>query len=179
MRLLILLSLLSSLLGCSELIPRGSEFHHTGKPAIDPNKAIVYIYRVGQGAEFKIGAINISVNDKKIFSVLDEGFTWISLEPGPRTFKAEWSWDEKPLFEEGHFDPKLLDLNVAAGKIYYINYRIKKDNKPITYIESTSLLGKAFSKSHVMSVDFVSEDEPTALRSLTFCNYQTNYINSP
>jgi hypothetical protein len=160
--------------GCALPRFKGDNFRDIEKAPVSSEKATVYVYRVGQGNPVRLGAVMIFVDDMNIFHVRDKGFTWFLIAPGPHRFKAEWPWDEKPLFEEGHFEPRFLSLNLEAGKTYHINYKILQDTKPITFSESMSLLGKAMSKSHVISVGLVVEAEAEALKNLEVCGYQAN-----
>jgi len=153
----------------------GPRFDAAEKPTIKPDKAIIYVYRFGQGGETKGGSVNLSVDSRYLFGVKDTGFTWFYIDPGTRQIRAEWSWHEKPLFEEGNFDPKVLSMPFEAGKTYYINYKIERDVYPTSYNEQFfGLAGKALSKSHIIAVQLISEDEATGLRSLRWCKYQTN-----
>ena len=174
MRLLLYPLILCLLAGCTLPRFKGDNFSDVEKPLASLKNATVYVYRVGQGNQVRYGAVMIFVDAVNIFHVRDKGFTWFLIAPGTHLFKAEWPWDEKPLFEEGHFDPRFLSVNLEAGKTYYINYKILQDTKPVTYSESMSLLGKAMSKSHIISVGLVVEAEAEALRNLDVCGYQAN-----
>src|SRR5262245_43741874 len=121
------------LTACSTIKVTGPRFQDLEKPPSRPDEAIVYVYRVGQWTDIRLGSVQISIYEKFIFGVKDQGFTSFYVKPGKHQFKAEWPFMEKPLFEEGHFEPKVLSIDIEAGKVYYINYMIQEDGRPTTY----------------------------------------------
>jgi len=160
--------------GCHSLTTKGVPFQEAEKPTLNSNLSTVYVYRVGEGNAMEIGGVKIDIDDSSIFNVVDHGFTWFYIEPGLHEIKASWSWLEKPMFEEGHFDEKRLSIKFQAGKTYYINYKIVQDRKPDTYMETTSLAGKALSDTHIQSVKLVNEKEDIAIHKLRASKYQSN-----
>ncbi len=168
-----LLAIAVIMTACSTAGINGPRFDETPKRPLRQDAALIYVYRVGY-TYIKLGSVQISVNDKLIFGVKDRGFTAFYLRPGKHQFKAEWPLMEKPLFEEGHFDPKTLTVDAEAGKTYYINYLIQESDQPITYMEQSSLLGKALSKSRILFAGLVQENEATGLSNLSICKQQDN-----
>lgn len=177
MRRFFWLVILIILAGCALPRFKGDDFRDVARAPVSPEKATVYVYRVGQGTPVRHGAVMIYVDGQKVFHVRNKGFTWFQIAPGAHQFKAEWPWNEKPLFEEGHFDERFLTVNLAAGKTHFINYKIQHDTKPIGFAESMSLLGKAMTKSHVLSVKLVVEEEAEAFNNLESCGFQPNDLN--
>ena len=169
----LVLSLILISTGCSV----GPSFNETAAPATRQDTALVYVYRVGKGLDLSHGSINITVDGNDVVSIDNEGFTSFYLKPGPHLFVAKWSIMSKPRFEGDHFDPKRLSISLEAGKKYYINYFIHRDSEPNTILETNSLVGKAFSKTHIISAGLILENERTGLANLSICSYQNNDID--
>lgn len=164
--------------GCSVVPVSGSEFGSIVKPIVNPEKATVFLYRRGRGPVVAFGAVDITMDGKPIFGLKDTGFTWLYIEPGLHSFKAEWPYIEKPRFEEAQFDPKLLMITLQAGKTYYVNYRIEQEyEQPIPYLEPQSLIGMALLFAHTKSVALINEKEKDALQDLKWCKYQSNTVS--
>lgn len=159
---------------CSTIGVNGPRFQETAQSGMRTDAALVYVYRVGQWTDIRVGSVQISVGGKFVLGLKDQGFTSFYVGPGKHQFRAEWSFMEKPLFEGGHFEPKTLAVDVEAGKTYYINYLIQEDGRPTTYMEQSSLLGKSLSKSHVLFAGLVEENETVGLKNLPLCKQQTN-----
>ncbi len=157
--------------GCSPMSAKGPSYRDVQVPETKSDKALVFLYRVGAYTRIRHGSVKISVDGKKLMSLSDQVFTTTYLDPGPHEFVGEWSFLEKPLFEEGNFEPKLLSVSMEAGKTYYINYRIAEDDKSTTLMETQGLLGKALSKSHVIFVGLVLEDESVSQSNLRVCRF--------
>jgi hypothetical protein len=162
--------------GCSLIGVYGPEFQDADRPFPRSDEALVYVYRVGRGPDVKIGSVNISVDGEHVFGVKNRGYSFFYLRPGTHLFKAEWPSLEKPLFEEGHFDPKALHVAMEGGRTYFINYLVHKDTNPVTFTEASSLIGKAFSKSHVISADLCLENETVGFSNLQGCKLQSNNL---
>jgi hypothetical protein len=162
--------------GCSLIGLYGPEFQQADRPIPRGDSALVYVYRVGRGPDVKIGSVNITVDGEYVFGVKNHGYSFFYLQPGSHLFKAEWPFMEKPLFEEGHFDPKTLQLATEAGKTYFVNYLIDQDTKPKTWDETSSLIGKALSKSHIISAGIQLENEAVGFANLQKCKYQSNNL---
>lgn len=171
-QLLVFLILFS---GCALLAPKGDYFSEATSPQIKDGVALIYFYRVGNQYASKHGMVNIYANDVRIFKVVNKGYTWFYLEPGEYTFKAKWSWDEKPLFESGLYDTKKLTLSIKPGEVYYLNYRVNEVGK--SSYDEFGLFGKmAEPRSKEASVEIVQEDELTGINNLHSCRYQENSI---
>ncbi len=152
------------------------------QPKAATDKALVYVYRVTDGRW--VGRVDVSVDGKKIAGIGDWEFSWCYLVPGDHTFRAEWGLMDKPMFEEGHFDPKTLNFKIEANKIYYVCYAIRENGSPPTMLEKGSgvlgnlgLVAKAASKSHVTSVELLPEDEVRALPMLTRCDLRESEMS--
>ena len=141
------------------------------KPTPTVEKAAVYLFRVSDSRP-RPGRVIISVDGKELVGLKDREFSWCYLPPGDHTFRAEWSLMDKPLFEAGHFDAKTLVTKIEANRTYYICYFVQEDGDPPTMLEGAGLLGKALSKSHVVSVELITEDETRALANLASCHFQ-------
>ncbi len=175
MKQLFILLILLLLSGCALIAPKGDFYSESTIPQIKEEAPLVYFYRVGNQNASKHGMVNIYANDVKIFKVIDKCYTWFYLEPGEYTFKAEWSWDEKPLFEAGLYDTKKLTLNIKPGEVYYLNYRVNEVGK--SSYDEFGLYGKMLEpRSKEASVEIVQEDKFTATNNLHKCRYQRNSI---
>jgi len=173
-----ILTLLTLLLlsGCELLIPKGDYFSESNNFQSKEGMAIVYFYRVGNQEAAEAGAVNIYVDDEKIFNVVNKGYTVFNLKPNTYTFKAKWSWHDKPLFEGGLYDEKNLTLLVEANKTYYLNYQIN-EVAGSTY-DAVGLLGKmAEPRSKDASVEIVDEPKLTAIKKLQQCRFQENLLS--
>ena len=151
-------------------------------PSPRPDMALVYVYRVGTGEEVRIGSVHISVDGKAVFGVKNYGYSWFYVPAGAHQFTAEWSVMEKPLFEDGHFGPSVVDLDVQPGMTYYINYLVNQSEErksPKGFLGSFGLIGKASSKSHVISDGLVIEDEALGARNVSQCHFQANHFTAP
>lgn len=171
---LTILSLLLS--GCNLLKTKGPHYSSIKQPALQADSALIYIYRTSNITGYK-GSMSVTINEKNEFDLSDSTFTYFKLKAGEYSFKTEWSFMDKPLFEEGHFDQKSKIFNFEAGKKYYINYSIKEDNAPSTGLEQQSLLGKSLSKSHILSASLEIENESLAKNNLTKCYFFNAKIN--
>ena len=140
------------------------------QPFADGSKAIVYVYRINNGR--CVGRVGMSADGKKITEIGDLEYSWCRIAPGDHIFRAEWGLMDKPMFEEGHFDAKTLNVKIEPNKIYYLCYSIRENDNPTTMLESSGLLGKALSKSHVTSVEFLSEEEALGLHNIRTCVYR-------
>lgn len=166
--------------GCSTRPLLGPSFNKTEMPSIRKDAALVYLYSVGKGNEYRYDIMNISVDGNDVLDITNNAFTTFYIKPGPHQFVAEWPFSNimnKPLFEDGHFDPKTLSVTLEAGEKYYINYFIEENSEPATTLETSSLAGKAFSKSHIIFAGLVEEDETTAISKLSTCSYLKNEID--
>jgi hypothetical protein len=117
----------------------------------------------------------MSIDGREFVGLKDAQYSWLSVTPGSHIFRAEWAALDKPLFEEGHFDGKTLDLDVTPNRVYYICYSIEEDESSPTMLESSGLLGKALSKSHVREVDFGAKEEPQGKGDLVSCEFIKGY----
>jgi hypothetical protein len=182
--LVLILSLAFSLSGCGlmqqymyEQQPLASE---STKPEIQPELALVHFYRVGNRYAGKIGTVNIYANDQDIFGVKNKGYSWFYLEPGNYQFKAKWSVMDKPLFEGGLYDEKLLTLNLEKGKEYFVNYKVSEVASS-SYDEASKVIGIAAKiaepRSPEASVELVTETREIAIQNINQCIIQTNEIN--
>lgn len=159
--------------GCSPMSARGPSYRDVQAPELKSDKALIFLYRVGFFTSVRHGSVTVSIDGKKLVSLSDQVFTVTYLDPGTHEFVAEWPFAEKPLFEEGNFEPKLLSVSMEAGKTYYINYRISEDDKSTTFMETQGLLGKALSRSHVTFVGLVLENESISQSNLRVCSFQS------
>jgi hypothetical protein len=142
------------------------------RPSVRPDMALVYILRIGETATFRTGTVDIGVDGKNIVSIKDMGCTYLYLQPGPHQFRAAWPVMSKPLLEDGKFDPSTLPMTSAAGSTYYVNYVIVEDFKPDTFAERFSLIGKAFSKSHVISAGLLLQEPNVGQHNVDNCQFQ-------
>jgi hypothetical protein len=141
-------------------------------PNVRSDVGLVLVMRYGLGLRMTTGSVPIYVDDKKVFSVKDWGYTYFWVTPGAHKIKAEWSTLEKPMFEGDHFDASTLDLDVEAGKTYFINYQIVK---VATRESPMGVLFKPLSKSHVISAGLILETQGTARSKLIDCTFQENH----
>jgi len=118
------------------------------------------------------GSVPIYVDGKEVFKVKDWRYTYIWVTPGPHKIKAEWSILEKPLFENGHFEASTVDLDIEAGKAYFLNYKIVQDGTPPSPMAS---LVAPFSKSHVISAGLILETHEIGRLNLSNCTFQENH----
>ena len=133
---------------------------------------LVLVMRYGLGLRMTTGSVPIYVDNKKVFSVEDWRYTYFWVTPGAHKIKAEWSILEKPMFEGGHFDPSTLDLDIEAGKTYFINYQIVKDS---VRESPMGMLFKPLSISHVISAGLILETREAARGKLIDCTFQENH----
>jgi hypothetical protein len=164
---------LASLAGCVGSEVREFNERNYGvmsKPSPTAQKAIVYFYRISDNGP-RLGRVNMSIDGREAAGLKDSQYTWCSIAPGAHYFRAQWAVLDKPLFEEGHFDAQVLNLDIAPNRSYYICYSIEADDNPPTMLEQSGLLGKALSKSHVREVDFISKDEAQGRGDLVSCEY--------
>jgi hypothetical protein len=141
-------------------------------PEVRPDVGLVLVMRFGQGLRMTTGSVPIYMDDKKVFSVQDWRYSYFWVAPGAHKFKAEWSVLEKPMFEHGHFDASTLDLEIEAGKTYFVNYQIVKEavgESPM------GVLFKPLSKSHVISAGLILETQVSARSKLIYCTFQENH----
>lgn len=162
--------LLVALSGCSALSSSGPKFAMNAQPFADSSKSIVYVYRLTNGRW--VGRVDMTVDGKKFVEIGDSEYSWCRVSPGDHIFRAEWGLMDKPMFEEGHFDAKTLNVKIESNKIYFLCYSIRENSNPTTMLESSGLLGKALSKSHVTSVEFLSEEEALGLHNIRTCGYR-------
>jgi len=156
------------LTGCNLLKTQGPHYMSVKQPESDANTALIYIYRVNNIVGYK-GSMSVTINDKHEFDLSDSTFSYFKLQPGIYSLKTEWSFMDKPLFEEGHFDPKSKEFTFESGKTYYINYSIKRNNEPDSILAQQSLLGKSLSKSNILSASLELEPESLASKNLRSC----------
>ena len=145
------------------------------QPTANTVEALVYVYRISDGRW--VGRVDVSVDGKKIAGIGDSEFSWCHLTPAEHTFRAEWNFMDKPMMEGGQFDAKTLNVKIEPNKIYYVCYAIRENGQPTTMLESSGLLGKALSKSHVTSVTLLSEDEAHALPALKGCDFRESSLS--
>ena len=165
---------LATLFGCSGIFP-GPKFAVIAQPIANTAEGLVYVYRYADGRW--VGRVNVSVDGKKIARIGDWEYSWCRVSPGNHTFRAEWGFMDKPMMEGGQFDAKTLNMKVEPNKTYYVCYAILENGQPTTLLESSGLLGKALSKSHVSSVTLLSEDEAHALPVLKGCEFSKSDMN--
>jgi hypothetical protein len=120
--------------------------------------------------------VNLSVDGKEAADIGDWEYTWCRLMPGEHVFRAEWGIAEKPLFEGGNFEAKTVTLRVEPNTLYFLCYSIQDDGQKPGILESSGLLGKALSRSHVTSVSFHSEDEQGALGEIRGCSLRESSL---
>jgi len=140
------------------------------KPSSTAQKAIVYFYRISDNGP-KRGRVNMSIDGAEVVGLNDSQYTWCRVTPGAHNFRAEWAILDKPLFEEGHFDAKVLEIEIAPNRSYYVCYSIEADDNRATMLEQSGLLGKALSKSHIQEVDLISKSETQGRGDLVSCEY--------
>ena len=124
------------IVGCASTQPPGKLFSETVKPLVDKDKALIYIYRVGQNSPIIMGFVKVYINNEFVFSVADHGFTWITVEPGIYQFKASWPLLSRPksihmLYNNSIALPfdrsdKAIAVEVKAGNTYFINYSTRQ-----------------------------------------------------
>lgn len=176
MKTYLTLLLLLILSGCALLVPKGSYFSESNEIDFQEGKAVVYLYRVGNQYASKAGSVNIYIDDKKVFGVVDRAYTVVNLKPNKYVFKANWSWYDKPLFESGLYDEKKLTLTVISGKEYFINYRVQEVDS--SGYDGFGLLGKAAEpRSSDASVDLVQESKVIGIKNLERSRYQENLLS--
>lgn len=175
--LFLLLLSLPLMLGWS---PSGrSQESATATPVPRLDVALVYVYRVGIGEEVRVGSVRIAVDGKAVFGVKNYGYSWFYLPAGTHEFKADWSFMEKPRFEEGHFGPSVITLETQPGMTYYINYLINQSEEGKSakgFAGSLGLIGKASSKSHVIFDGLVIEGDALGRQNLSQCHFQVNHF---
>ena len=163
MRLLPLVFSLSFVVGITGCVSSGTKFYAITQPLPTAEKALVYVYFVGDGTWR--GRPSYSVDGHPIAAVGQWEYSWCFLSPGEHRLRAEWSFMEKPRLEGGQFDPKELSLKIEPKTVYYVSYVVREDGEPTTLLEkSGGLIGKALSRSHVTSVELISQDEASTMR---------------
>jgi hypothetical protein len=140
-------------------------------PVVRDDAGLLIVLRFGQGLRMTTGSVPIYMDEKKVFSVKDWRYTYFWVTPGPHKIKAEWSALEKPMFEHGKFDPSTVDLNVEAGKVYYLNYQIVTE---VRLPSPMAELYKPFRKSHVISAGLILETQEMGRFELDSCTFQEN-----
>lgn len=171
----LLVLLMAAISGCSALSPSGPKFAMISQPKPSADQALVYVYRYTDGRW--VGRVDVSLDGKEIAAIGDWEFSWCYLSPGNHTFRAAWGLMDKPMFEDGQFDAKTLSMKVESGKTYYLCYAIRENGSPTTKLESSGLVGKALSTSHVTSVELLPEDEAHALSVLQGCRFRESDLN--
>jgi len=139
-------------------------------PDVRDDMGLVFVMRFGLGLRMINGSVPIYVDNQKVFAVKDWRYTYIWVTPGPHQFKAEWSALEKPRFEGNKFDASTLDLDVEAGKAYFLNYQIVQEGTVPTPMETLN----PFAKSKVISAGLILETHFAGRDYLSHCTYQEN-----
>lgn len=136
-RLIAAALLVTTLAGCSfyqsigrspgaYLVPvKGSDFVHIDDSDWNAGShALVYFYRVdSQWAADELEAPSIYVDNRQIFNIRGNSYTWLELEPGVRRISAR-----RPLMGLegiGRFNLDLIadgEISLEAGQIYYFRY---------------------------------------------------------
>lgn len=128
------------------------------RPATDPQKATVYLYRSLPAAAHVNPDIIWSMDNKTVCSMEDRRYTVLNIEKGEHELKVEWDPYKRPFFADAYKD-KTYKLAVEAGKTYYINYQIS---------------GK---DGNLWSTNLTQEDEGQAKLNLSLATYQNNCKN--
>jgi hypothetical protein len=99
------------------------------------HKALLYVYRPhSQWSADEIESPSFYVNEERVFNIIDNGYTWLELEPGTHEIVMR-----RPLFGfEGAFGIDIrriadIALGVEAGKVYYMRY---SEELPVPVIEN-------------------------------------------
>lgn len=165
---LISILLIAALCGCELMSPSGPRYSAIVQPHPSADKALVYVYRTTNGRW--VGRVHILVDGKLLAEIGDMEYSWCQLAPGKHVIRAEWGLMDKPMFEGGQFEPKTFDLTVAPEKTYQVCYSINDDGEKPGLVESSGLLGKVLSKSHVISVTLEGGEQEGLVGPLGSCN---------
>lgn len=139
----------------------GPKFTNLSKP--DDDKALVYILRP---PAFTASAreINISIDDKRLIKLKNQGYTTLNLIPNTYEFKQTFSYiigDPKFLRE-----PRAFNLKLEAGKTYFIGFHSDSAVGVPWVAGSLAFIPLTF------KYGFGVMDEETALKQLELCNFQ-------
>ncbi len=105
---------------CLVIRPDTPGFSNAPKPPINANLATVYTYYHGQpGAR-----IGFTINGNPYFEAYWDTYSWVQLNPGSYTFKAQpgfWDLDLAASAKNSTANqPVEATLNVEAGQTYYL-----------------------------------------------------------
>ncbi len=115
--------------GSFVVAPNGQDFQPVGYRWDYEHTALVYVYRpASTWANDELEAPSFYINDKRLFNMRGNGYTWYELEPGDHKVLVR-----RPLTGlegikiDGVIDFTLkmvteLEINAKAGQVYYLRY---------------------------------------------------------
>lgn len=123
--------------GCATSIT-APKFKEAPSPEMQTDMAVLYIYR--KFASPLTSSAYLYLNDQKVASLLNEGFTWIYVPSGNQKLKYSWSiFAAMPTVE--------FEFSFVAGKLYAFEmigqaspYISQSKLKPVPYEEATVII---------------------------------------
>lgn len=149
---IILFVLIVSGVGC---VAMGERFVAVDSPA--PDKGVVYIYHPKDDAYGANEANFLFLGDEKIFRFTHNGYSYFTLQPGSYNFNIRLS----TFYVATDLIRDSINLNVEAGKTYYIKYYEEKDK--VEFWSTGTMAGASqLTKARMMEVN-----APQALAELS------------